>query len=86
MNPYAILAGVIIVLASLSGAYFKGRHDAEYDALQVQMAANRAAVEALTKIREELRPKVNNFYSETTKYPDCHATKEGHSALLGLYK
>jgi hypothetical protein len=86
MNPYPILAGILLFVASLSGAYLKGKQDAKMDALVVQQAANKAAIDALVHIREELRPKVQNFYSETTKYPDCHATKEGHDALLGLYK
>lgn len=86
MNPYAILAAIILFVASLSGAYYKGKQDAKMDALVVQQAANKAAMDALVSLREELRPKVTNFYNETVKYPDCHATKEGHDALLGLYK
>jgi len=86
MNPYAIGAVIVVLLATHSGMYFKGRSDESVSYEKMQLAANRAAVDALVKIREELRPKVTNFYNETTKYPDCHATKEGHDALMELYK
>lgn len=86
MNPYAILSAIILFVASLSGAYFKGKQDAKMDALVVQQAANKAAMDALVSLREELRPKVTNFYNETVKYPDCHATPEGHKSLLELYR
>lgn len=86
MNPYTILGIIVLVLGIGAGGYAKGRKDAEMDALVIQQAANKAAVEALVSIREELRPKVYSYHQEVTKYPDCHATKEGHNSLLELYK
>lgn len=86
MNPYPLIAACLVIISVVTGAYFKGRHDEKADTAIIQQAANKAASDALVKLREELQPKVNNFYSETVKYPDCHATKEGHNALLELYK
>jgi hypothetical protein len=82
MNPYAILGTVCLAVFIFFGGWtVRGWYQAD-----VQIAANTAAVNALLSIRKDLQPKVTNYYNETTKYPDCHATKEGHDALLGLYK
>jgi len=82
MNPYAILGTIIIALGIFFGGWtVRGWYQAD-----VQIAANTAAVEALLSIRKDLQPKVTNYYNETTKYPDCHATPEGHKSLLELYK
>lgn len=82
MNQYAILGTIILALGIFFGGWtVRGWYQAD-----VQIAANTAAVNALLSIRKDLQPKVTNYYNETTKYPDCHATKEGHEALLGLYK
>lgn len=89
MNPYPIIAGILIFCLTLFGAYEKGRHDSEMDALVIQQAANKAAAEALISIREELAPKVTNVYKATEKsviYGDCKHSDEGWSALMEVYK
>jgi hypothetical protein len=82
MNPYAIIATILIFISSLTGAYFKGRHDQKADNAQT---ANEAASKALATLKNDLQPKVNNYYRETTKYPDCYATEEGWNALNEVY-
>lgn len=85
MNPYAIIAVVLIFISSLTGAYFKGRHDQKADYALIQKTANEAASKALATLKNDLQPKVNNYYRETTKYPDCYATEEGWNALNEVY-
>ena len=85
MNPYAILAGVLIFIGSLTGAYFKGRHDQKADYALIQQTANEAASKALATLKNDLQPKINNYYRETTKYPDCYATDEGWDSLNSIY-
>lgn len=85
MNPYAILAGVLIFICSLTGAYFKGRHDQKADNALIQQTANEAASKALATLKNELQPKITNYYRETTKYPDCQHTEDGWKALMEIY-
>ena len=85
MNPYAILAGVLIFIGSLTGAYFKGRHDQKADYALIQQTANEAASKALATLKNDLQPKITNYYRETTKYQDCQHTEEGWKALQEIY-
>lgn len=85
MNPYSIIAGVLIFVSSLTGAYFKGRHDQKADYALIQQTANEAASKALATLKNDLQPKINNYYRETTKYPDCYATEEGWKAMNEVY-
>jgi len=86
MNPYPILAGVLLFVASLTGAYFKGRHDQKADIALIQQVANTAAAGAVANLKNELQPKVTNLYKTTTVLnPECKMPQETWDALMEIY-
>ena len=86
MNPYPILAGVLLFVASITGAYFKGRHDQKADNALMQQVANNAAAGAVANLKNDLQPKVTNLYRTTTVLnPECKMPQETWDALMGIY-
>jgi uncharacterized protein (UPF0333 family) len=86
MNLYPILAGVLLFVASITGAYFKGRHDQKADVAIIQQVANNAAAGAVADLKESLQPKVTNLYRTTTVLnPECIMPQETWDALMEIY-
>jgi len=53
MNPYSILVGVLLFVASLTGAYFKGRHDESMQQVERQRDGLIAYAERIKKGEEQ---------------------------------
>jgi len=86
MNPYALIGLAIIFVSSITGAYFKGRHDQKADYALIQQSANEAASKAVANLKNELQPKVANLYKTTTVLnPDCKMPQETWDALMEIY-
>lgn len=66
MNPYVIIGAIVVILGALSGAYFKGHHDAAL-ACEVQRDKDRA-VGQLLKDKEAA-----NAADQSTKVEERHA-------------
>jgi len=86
MNPYTILGGTLLFVASITGAYFKGRHDQKADIALIQQSANEAASKAVANLKNDLQPKVTNLYRTTTVLnPECKMPQETWDALMEIY-
>ena len=86
MNPYSILAGILLLVASITGAYSKGRHDQKADVALIQQVANTAAAGAVADLKDALQPKVTNLYRTTTVLnPECKMPQETWDALMEIY-
>lgn len=70
-NPYAILAGVLLLIGTLTGVYFKGRHDVE-----VADAAKFAVVAQAAKDAQ--------IAANKTDIANNYVTKESYNALSNM--
>jgi uncharacterized protein (UPF0333 family) len=81
-----IIAGILLLIASITGAYFKGRHDQKADVALIQQVANAAAAGAVADLKTSLQPKVTNLYRTTTVLSDeCKMPQETWDALMEIY-
>ena len=91
MNPYAILAAVVLAGAALGGSYWQGRQDgrdacqaaaARDDAVRQKTleAAQQGAAQAISKIEVQnvtIRQRVEREIREKPVYRDCRHTPGG---------
>jgi len=87
LNPWLLLAALLVILASFGGGYLKGREDANSNCaearaliLEASMEAQKAAAAEIAKIEihhTTIRQKVQREITERPVYRECNHGPDG---------